>query len=171
MNMRPMEVHTMESVTWLRPVVALFVLATAAGCGSTPEAGDADAGSDVDAPDVDVDTCTPERMCHADFPCWDRSFCRDQRTVVQCEPVGCWSPRVCGTSCCEGGSCLESLEAPTVCSEGLFCFEDPNGYPEGFRGPGRVARCLPDPDADAGESSDADYDAYSRHEVFEPYCR
>ena len=26
LNMRPMEVHTMESVTWLRPVVALFVL-------------------------------------------------------------------------------------------------------------------------------------------------
>lgn len=160
-----------ESATWLRPVVVLLTVFPAVGCEAASQAGDVDADGEVDASDVDEYSCTPERMCHADFPCRDRSFCRDPGTVVQCEPVGCWSPRVCGTSCCEGGSCLESLEAPTVCSEGLFCFEDPNGYPEGFRGPGRVARCLPDPDADAGGDPDADYDAYSRPEVFEPYCR
>jgi hypothetical protein len=183
-----------------RLVVVLLALVPVAGCESTLtlEGEDADARSDVefsdgdadadspdgdadgDSPDGEPETCTPEHMCYADFPCRDWSFCRDERTVVRCESVGCSSPRVCGTSCCSGGTCLQSLEAPTTCPDGTFCFEDPEGNPMGFGGPGRMARCLPDPevgadagadaDADAGEPSDADYDAYSRPEVFLPYC-
>ncbi len=133
--------------------------------------GDADAGGDADA-DVDPDACTPDRMCYADFPCRDESFCRDDRTVVGCVNVHCASPRVCGTSCCSGGTCLPSLDPPTTCADGEWCFEHPAGEPPGFiDNPGRTARCLPDPAADVGDAAAVDYEGYTRPEVFEPYCR
>jgi hypothetical protein len=116
-------------------------------------------------------TAAATRMCYADFPCRDESFCRDDRTVVACINVHCASPRVCGTPCCSGGTCLPSLDPPTICAAGEWCFENAEGNPYGFGGPGRAARCLPDPGADAGASADADYDGYARPEVFEPYCR
>ncbi|MBI5499243.1 MAG: right-handed parallel beta-helix repeat-containing protein [Deltaproteobacteria bacterium] len=101
--------------------------------GRADEARDDDGGEGSDGggdgEDGDV-ACTPERMCHADFPCdisgsYYRPHCEGD-VVMTPDNVPCWDARVCGTSCCEGGRCF--LEA-TPCPAGLGC-TDASGYPQ-----------------------------------------
>jgi hypothetical protein len=136
-------------------------------CDPLPRDADADADAGFDA---DPDACTWDRRCHVDFPCRDESFCRDEHTLVRCDSVHCSSPRACGTTCCSGAACLESIDSPIACPQGEWCFENPGGGFWGF-GSGRSALCLPDPDGDAGTDADADNRGYSRPDVFEPWCR